>query len=81
MIQQKDLSICFTEYKGGNDVKAALEFVKEKFRSKSGNQPLHVEYIAARYKPDVKAAFQNLTNFLVDRDKKIISKASSKPKS
>jgi len=81
MIQQKDLSTCFTEYKGGNDVKAALEFVKEKFRSKSGNQPLHVEYIAARYKPDVKAAFQNLTNFLVDRDKKIISKAASKPKS
>jgi len=81
MIQQKDLSTCFTEYKGGNDVKAALEFVKEKFRSKSGNQPLHVEYIAARYKPDVKAAFQNLTNFLVDRDKKIISKASNKQKS
>jgi len=78
MIQQKDLSSCFPEYVGGKDVKAALEFVKEKFRSQSGTQPLHVEYIAARYRKDVKDAFQNITTFLVERDKKIITKVTNK---
>jgi len=81
MIQQKDLSTCFPEYKGGKDTTIALEFVKEKFQSKTSSQPLHVEYIAARYRPDVRDAFQIITNFLVDRDKKVISKATNKQKS
>lgn len=55
MIQQTDLSKCFDKYTGGNDVNEALKFIQEQFQAKvKDNRTLHVYFIAARFKKDVK---------------------------
>ena len=61
MIQQTDLSKCFEDYSGGNDVNEAMKFIKEQFQAKvKDNRGLHVYFIAARFKKDVKYTWEEV---------------------
>eukprot|EP01117_Protostelium_nocturnum_P012022 TRINITY_DN43_c1_g1_i1.p1 TRINITY_DN43_c1_g1~~TRINITY_DN43_c1_g1_i1.p1 ORF type:complete len:367 (-),score=122.72 TRINITY_DN43_c1_g1_i1:61-1161(-) len=81
MIKEADLSKAFPEYTGGTDVKLALEFVKNKFyeQAKDGKR-VHVQYIAARYKKDVKYSWEEMRDLLVEDNKKDIKKVATDKK-
>jgi hypothetical protein len=65
MIQQTDLSKCFEDYSGGNDVNEAMKFIKEQFQAKvKDNRVLHVYFIAARFKKDVKYTWEEVKSIL-----------------
>jgi len=78
MIQEVDLNKCFPEYAGGKDVNAALKFVTTEFEKRvdeEGKKRLHVAYIAARYKKDIKYTWEELRDVLVEENKKDIKLA------
>eukprot|EP01133_Synstelium_polycarpum_P012829 gene12829-15059_t len=78
MIQRADLSKCFPDYKGGPDVKAALEYIKNQFQAKisGSNKTLNTSYIAARYKKDIKFTWDEVKSVLLEENKKILLKAT-----
>lgn len=83
MIKETDLSKCFPEYKGGNDITAALKFVQTEFEKRmddDGKKRLHVKYIAARFKKDIKYTWEELRTVLVEENKKDFKEAQRKAK-
>jgi guanine nucleotide-binding protein G(i) subunit alpha len=59
-IAKKDLSCVFPEYKGGNDVEASIEFIKEKYQLlvKENPERLQIQVINAMDENSVIKAFQ-----------------------
>jgi len=81
MIQEADLSKCFPEYQGGKDVTASLAFIQSEFEKRiddSGKKRLHVHCVAARYKKDIKYAWEDLRDVLVGENKKDLKEAAKK---
>lgn len=92
MLQEgNELKKCFPEYtgiisepkdlfeKGSNDVKEALEFIQAEFEKRvdeSSRKRLHVHYIAARYKRDIKYSWEDVSNVLMEHNKKDVEAAS-----
>jgi len=83
MIQDTGLNKCFPEYSGGADVKTALKFVQAEFekRMEGDRKRLHVHYVAARYKKDIKYTWEDLKTVMVDVYKKERKERSSSLKS
>jgi len=77
MMQKTPLSKCFPEYTGGNDVQSALDFIKQQFLAKvqDGPKTLHFEYISARFKKDVKWAWDEVKTVLAESNKTTVTKA------
>lgn len=81
MMQKTPLSKCFPEYTGGGDIQAALEFIKLQFQAKvqaeigGPNKTLHFQYISARFKKDVKWAWDEVKSVLADSNKSVVQKA------
>ncbi|EGC37981.1 guanine nucleotide-binding protein alpha-8 subunit [Dictyostelium purpureum] len=82
MIQKTDLSKCFPDYKGGSDVKVALDFIQSKYQQKiqDPNKPLHCFFIAARYKKDIKYTWEEVKGILLEDNKKVLQKANKELK-
>eukprot|EP01114_Cavostelium_apophysatum_P002008 TRINITY_DN1175_c0_g1_i1.p1 TRINITY_DN1175_c0_g1~~TRINITY_DN1175_c0_g1_i1.p1 ORF type:complete len:367 (+),score=130.25 TRINITY_DN1175_c0_g1_i1:251-1351(+) len=83
MIQEVDLSKCFPEYSGGKDVTSALKFITNEFEKRmddSGKKRLHVHYIAARFKKDIKYTWEDVRNVLVEENKRDVKEAERKNK-
>ena len=61
-LRHTDLSVCFKDYTGGNDVLAALEHVKSKFRAcmPPGKEDLYIEVVTSVYKREIKYAFDEV---------------------
>jgi GTPase SAR1 family protein len=77
MIQSTSLEKCFPEYKGGNDVNVALEFIKGQFQSKvKDSRELHTYFIAARFKKDVKYTWEEVKKTLLEENKKQVQHAT-----
>jgi guanine nucleotide-binding protein G(i) subunit alpha len=59
-IAKKDLSCVFPEYKGGNDVEAAIEFIKQKYKIlvKENPERLQIQVINAMDEDSVINAFK-----------------------
>jgi len=78
MMRTTPLSKCFPEYTGGEDVQAALEFIKNQFISKVGDQPkeLHFAYVSARFKKDIRWAWDEVKETMADVYKNAIAKAT-----
>jgi guanine nucleotide-binding protein G(i) subunit alpha len=64
-ISKKDLSCVFPEYKGGNDVEAAIEFIKQKYKSlvKENPERLQIQVINAMDEDSVINAFKGFQEF------------------
>jgi len=84
MVQTIPLSKCFPDYIGGADPKQAFEFIAQQFRSKMTNpqKQMHVKYIAARFKKDVRYTWDEVKDHLIESNKKNIQNAAKaqKPK-
>ncbi|KYQ93064.1 G-protein subunit alpha 8 [Tieghemostelium lacteum] len=82
MIQKTDLSKCFPDYKGGPDVKQALDFIQQKYQSKiqDSQKQLYTYHIAARYKKDIKWTWEEVKNILLEENKKTLLKATKELK-
>jgi len=79
MIQETDLSICFPEYTGGKEIGNSLRFIQNEFeKRKGGKKNLHVHYIAARFKKDIKYTWEDLRRVLIDENKKDVKTAIKK---
>jgi len=71
MIKEVSLSKVFPEYTGGPDTNAALEFLKKEFVKRAQDEKrVHVSYVAARYKKDIKYSWEELRDKLVEENKK-----------
>jgi len=80
MIKDADLRKCFPEYTGGADIKVAMDFIQSEFEKRmdeSGRKRLHVHFVAARYKRDIKYTWEELTNVLVEENKKDVRKSEA----
>jgi guanine nucleotide-binding protein G(i) subunit alpha len=64
-ISKKDLSCFFPEYKGGNDLEAAIEFVKQKYKSlvKENPERLQIQVINSMDEDSVINAFKGFLDF------------------
>lgn len=72
------LNKCFPEYTGGNDAKEALHFITEEFKKRVNDENkkrLHIEYIAARFRKDVKYAFDEMKKVLIENNIKDVKEA------
>jgi len=78
MMRTTPLSKCFPEYTGGDDVQAALEFIKQQFISKVQDQPkvLHFAYVSARFKKDIRWAWDEVKETMGEVYKSAIAKAA-----
>lgn len=78
MIQTNDLSKCFSDYTGGADVQVALQFIEAKFKAKVNNSNVIIKpsYIAARFKKDVKYAWEEVKETLLEENKKQVAMAT-----
>jgi len=71
MIKEVDLKKAFPEYTGGPDVNVALEHVKGEFMKRAtDSNRVHVMYVAARYKKDIKYSWEELRDKLVEENRK-----------
>jgi len=80
-IRKTDLSFCFPDYKGGQELKPSLEYVSQKFREQVPPGNLHQYrdfFIASRVKRDVKYAFEDLQADLLRMNKERIEAAEKK---
>ncbi|PRP75425.1 G-protein subunit alpha [Planoprotostelium fungivorum] len=67
MIKEVELSKVFPEYTGGSDTNMALEFLKKEFVKRAQDEKrVHVSYVAARYKKDIKYSWEELRDKLVE---------------
>jgi guanine nucleotide-binding protein G(i) subunit alpha len=67
-IAKKDLSCVFPEYKGGNDVEAAIEFIKQKYKSlvKENPERLQIQVINAMDEDSVINTFKEFVDFFLN---------------
>ena len=74
--QKTPLSKCFPEYTGGSDVQVALDFIKQQFQSKLQEpKQLHFAYVSARFKKEVKWAWDEVKVALAEQYKTSLTKA------
>jgi guanine nucleotide-binding protein G(i) subunit alpha len=67
-IAKKDLGCVFPEYKGGNDVEAAIEFIKQKYKSlvKENPERLQIQVINAMDEDSVINTFKEFVDFFLN---------------
>ncbi len=59
----------------------ALEFIKQEYRKRmEDDRRLHVHYIAARFKKDIKWSWDELKNVLIEGNKKDFKEAARREK-
>lgn len=83
MLEEYDLKKCFPEYTGGSDIKLALKFVSNEFEKRieeDNRKNLHIYYVAARFKKDIKYSWEELKNVLLEQNKKVVKEAEKKRK-
>jgi len=70
MIKETDMSVTFPEYKGGKDMKNALEFVQSNFRKQAPpRKPVHIQAISARFQREVRLAFEEVKQQVYGKEK------------
>jgi guanine nucleotide-binding protein G(i) subunit alpha len=67
-ISKKDLCKLFSEYEGGKDVEAALEFIQNKYRNvvQNNSERLYIQIINAMDEDSVINAFKKVQNFYLN---------------
>jgi len=72
MITEQDLGVTFPEYKGGKDLNNALEFIQAQFRRQlPPNKVVHIQVVSARFRREIRVAFDfvKLNLFEVNKQK------------
>jgi GTPase SAR1 family protein len=76
-LRKVPLTKCFPEYAGGDDVHAALKFVEDQFRKRlpAGRDLAGVHAVSARFKKDIKAAFEEVKVEITKGKKQEVTRA------
>ena len=77
-LRKVPLSRCFPDYQGGEDVHAALKFVEMQFRKRlpPGRNLSGVYAVSARFKKDIKSAFEEVKTELTKNKKTEVARAA-----
>jgi len=76
MIREKPLSSLFPEYKGGDDVHASIAYVEQQFRKRlpaKKEKDMLVQAVTSVWKRDIKAAFEEVKKYLIERNKDAVA--------
>ncbi|MES1920988.1 hypothetical protein MHBO_002593 [Bonamia ostreae] len=79
-LKKESIKCCFPDYDGSNKTQEQMEYIEAQFRNKIvGDYAVKgVNFIAARFKKDVKYAFEDIKKTLVEMNQKQIDKALHK---
>lgn len=73
MVQEKDLKTRYPEYDGGKNVRPALEFVLQMFKSRMpAGKPLTHDFVSARVKSDIRGAFNTVKKTLYEDHRDVL---------
>jgi len=77
MLQTVGLNKCFPEYTGGADVQAAMAFVQKIYQEQvNDRRVVNVYFIAARFKKDVRYAWDEVKQILLEDNKRQVAHAT-----
>jgi GTPase SAR1 family protein len=73
MIKEVDMNVTFPEYKGGKDLKNALEFIQAQFRKQlPPKKDVCIQVVSACWKRDIRVAFDEVKKVLYDQNRQKI---------
>jgi len=73
MIKEVDMNVTFPEYKGGRDLKNALEFIQAQFRKQlPPKKDVCIQVVSACWKRDIRVAFDEVKKVLYDQNRQKI---------
>lgn len=74
MIRDKPISSLFPEFQGGSDVHASIAFIEQQFRARlPAKKDLLVQAVTSVWKRDIKAAFEEVKKYLIDKNKDLVA--------
>lgn len=78
MVTEVDMKRTFSDYEGGKNLAPALEYIQDQFkRQLPPGKTVQIQVISARWKRDVKSAFEEVKKTLYDSNRKeLIDKAN-----
>jgi len=73
MVQEKDLKTRYSDYDGGKNMRPALEFILQMFKSKMPpGKPLTHDFVSARVKSDIRGAFNTVKKTLYEDHRDVL---------
>ena len=79
MIQEYPISKNFEDYLGGNNLSLALEYIEAQFKRRlPDKKTVHISSVSARWKRDIKSAFEDVKAQLYDINRKELLAAANK---
>ena len=79
LLQDYPLSKHFPDYLGGSNLSLALEYVEAQFKQRLPSQKsVHIASVSARWKRDIKTAFEDVKAALYDSKRKELLAAANK---
>ena len=79
LIQEYPMSKNFPDYLGGNNLNSALEFIELEFKKRlPEKKSVHITSVSARWKRDIKNAFEDVKAQLYDNNRKELLAAANK---
>jgi GTPase SAR1 family protein len=78
MVTEVDMKRTFSDYEGGKNLAPALEYIQDQFKKQlPPGKTVQIQVISARWKRDVKSAFEEVKKTLYDSNRKeLIEKAN-----
>jgi len=74
MIRDKPITSVFPEYKGGDDVHASIMHIEQEFRKRlPPKKDCLVQAVTSVWKRDIKAAFEEVKKYLIDKNKDAVA--------
>ena len=78
-IQDFPMSTYFPDYLGGNNLSLALEYVENQFKQRlPDKKTVHIASVSARWKRDIKSAFEDVKAQLYDSNRKELLASANK---
>lgn len=83
MIAETPLNKCFPDYTGPNDIQESLNHIQKEFEKRmedENKKRLHTYIVAARFKKDIKYAWEEVKTVLLEENKKDVEEARKRAK-
>jgi len=81
MVTEVDMSRTFSDYTGGKNLQAALEYIENQFRSRlPPGKTVEIQVVSARWKRDIRSEFEEVKKRLYDMNRKMLFEQAKKIK-
>lgn len=82
MVTEVDMKRTFADYGGGKNLPAALEYIESQFKHQlPPNKNVQIQVVSARWKRDIRSAFEEVKKTLYDMNRKELLAQAAKIKS